>query len=90
MIIERNWFTLTEQPDPAVIPVVKEFYTNAKDHNFYDVQVRGKIVSFHSEVINCYYNLLGVKHNEYTECVRTGPKYELIVNNYANQVHDGK
>lgn len=29
MIIERNWFDFTEQPTPAVISVVKEFYANA-------------------------------------------------------------
>lgn len=79
MIIKRDQFTLTEQPDPTVIPVVKEFYAKAKDHNFYDVQVRGKTVSFHSEVINRYYNIPGIEHDEYVKYVRIGPNYELIV-----------
>lgn len=32
MIAERNWFDFTDQPEPAVIVVVNEFYANVKEH----------------------------------------------------------
>lgn len=67
MIAERDWFALTEQP--IVISIVKELYSNAKDHHFYNVQVRGKIVYLNSETINQYYNLPGVEYDEYAKYV---------------------
>lgn len=56
-----------------MISIVKELYANAKDHHFYNVQVKGKTVSFNSEAINQYYNLSGVEYDEYAKY------YELII-----------
>lgn len=57
MIAERNWFKLVEQPGPAVIPIVKEFYANVIERVESVVQVRQKPVAFDNDTINAYYGL---------------------------------
>ena len=56
-IVERQWFQLVEQPPPAAINIVKEFYANAMEHVDHVVIVRGKPVAFHANAINEYFGL---------------------------------
>lgn len=70
MITEKNWFTFTEQLDPTVIAIVKQFYANVSEHFHYGVYVRGKIVEFGEEEINgCYQLPLEGQHNDYASLV---------------------
>lgn len=57
MIAERNWFKFVEQPRPAVVSIVKEFYANTIDRIDSVVQVRGKPMAFDNGTINAYYGL---------------------------------
>lgn len=80
MIAERNWFTLTEQPEPAVITVVKEFYANVPEHDHYTVFVRGKTVEIGEEDFNeCYQLPVEDFHDEYAGFISDGPDYEQII-----------
>lgn len=54
----------TEQPEPAVISIVKEFYINAKETQWRVVLVRGKPVSYDAESINAYYNLPNIEKDD--------------------------
>lgn len=65
MIMEPNWFDLTEQPSATVISVVKEFYANAWETKNYVVQVHGKLVSYARTTINSYYNLRDIDVDDY-------------------------
>ena len=51
----RGWRQFLAQPEPAVVPVVKEFYANVLEHRGKVVLVRGKMVPFHVEAINAFY-----------------------------------
>lgn len=80
MIAERSWFTFTEQPDPTVIAVVKEFYANVSEHFHYGAYVRGKTVEIGEDEINGYYQFpTAGQRNAYASFVSQGPDYELII-----------
>ena len=56
--IDANWWEiLCEHPDPAVVPIVREFYANGKEKDDLRVFFRGKWVKFDSTMINRYYGL---------------------------------
>ena len=42
----NKWEILCEHPDPAVVPLVREFYANSKERDEFRVFVRGKWVKF--------------------------------------------
>lgn len=68
MIMERNWFDLTEQPGAVVISMVKEFYVNTREAENYVVQVRGKSVSHARTTINSYFmyfNLQDIEEGDF-------------------------
>lgn len=65
MIMERNWFDMTEHLGPAVISIVKEFYANAREVEDYVVQVRGRPVSYTRTTINSYFNLRDILIDDY-------------------------
>lgn len=68
MIMEHGWLDFTKQPEVTIIPVVKEFYANAKEAKNHVVQVRGKVVSFDKARINAYYNIANMSDDdEYTK-----------------------
>lgn len=60
MIEGWSWGKFIEQPKPAVVSIVKEFYANAKQTEGRVVQVRGKVVSYDETNINAYYRLPGM------------------------------
>ena len=64
-IERRNWEKLCGQPDPAILPLVMEFYANAKENEEIDtVVVRGKQVCFGSTAINKFYELPDIPDDE--------------------------
>ena len=63
--MERRWQKLTAQPEAAVLPVVREFYANAYEHENCRAFVRGKRVAFDRTTINQYYSLPNIDDDEY-------------------------
>ena len=53
----NKWEILCEHPDPAVVPLVREFYANGKERDEFRVFVREKWVKFDRTTINNYYGL---------------------------------
>lgn len=54
---------LVKQLEVAIIPVVREFYANAKFQQGYQVFIRKKKVSFDSDAINAYYEIPTMVNN---------------------------
>ena len=65
IIDANNWEILCEQPDPAIVPLVREFYANGKERDEYRVFVRGKWVKFDRTTINNYYGLSNLPDDQY-------------------------
>ena len=57
----NRWEILCEHPDPAVVPIVREFYANSKEKDEFQVFVRGKWVKFDRTMINGYYGLADIE-----------------------------
>ena len=53
----NKWEILCEHLDPAVVPLVREFYAIGKERDEFRVFVRGKWVKFNRTTINNYYGL---------------------------------
>lgn len=62
-----KWELFAKQPQPALIPVVKEFYTNAGEYRDIQVFVKSKWFPFDSTSINRLYNLSDVDDDEYSK-----------------------
>ncbi|KOM29046.1 hypothetical protein LR48_Vigan630s000500 [Vigna angularis] len=79
----RGWGNLTTYPASASIPIVKEFYTNAKalggEQETYTSYVRGKKISFDADTINTF---LGTDWEEewcqYERAMAEGVDYEDV------------
>ncbi|KOM40464.1 hypothetical protein LR48_Vigan04g066200 [Vigna angularis] len=79
----RGWGNLATYPAPASIPIVKEFYTNAKtlggEHETYTSYLRGKKISFDADTINTF---LGTDWEEercqYERAMAKGVDYEDV------------
>ena len=56
---------MCEHPDPAVVPIVREFYANGKGRDGFRVFVRGKWVAFDHTTINGYYGLPNLEDDQY-------------------------
>ena len=56
---------MCEHPDPAVVPIVREFYANGKERDDFRVFVRGKWVKFDRTTINHYYGLADIEDDQY-------------------------
>lgn len=50
----------------ASIPLVKEFYKNAKEHEDFKVFVRGHWIRFESVSINIFYNTHDIPDDDYS------------------------
>ena len=60
-IEKRNREKLCTQPNPAIFPLVMEFYANAKEKSVTNtVFVRGKQVCFSGTAINKFYGLTDI------------------------------
>ena len=53
----KGWRALCQPPRPAAMSVVREFYANLASHVLKKVRVRGVLVDFSAESINCFYGL---------------------------------
>ena len=61
----NRWELLCEHPDPAVVPIVREFYANGKERDGFRVFVRGKWVAFDRTTFNGYYGLIDIEDDQY-------------------------
>ena len=61
----NRWEILCKHPEPAVVPIVKEFYANGKERDEFRVFVRGKWVKFDRTTINRYYGLADIEDDQY-------------------------
>ena len=68
-VARRGWTTFCEPRDPAVIPVVREFYARVPDHQGGKVRVRGKTVQFDADMINRFFELPIPDVDEYAALV---------------------
>lgn len=66
-IEKRKWQTFTAHPQKASVPLVREFYANAKDSAEHTTVVRGKPISFDRSTINRFYGLDDIDDDEYSE-----------------------
>ena len=67
IIVDRGWGRLCAQPNAAVIPVVREFYANGKEHTHEKVEIWGRIVRIHYEDINRYFGVPNIQRDDYIE-----------------------
>ena len=66
MSIDANrWEILCEHLDPAVVPIVREFYANGKERDEFWVFVRKKWIKFDHTTINHYYGLANIEDDQY-------------------------
>ena len=77
----NRWEILCEHPDPAVVPIVREFYANGKERDDLRVFVRGKWVKFDRTTINHYYGLNDLEDDQYQDLLENEKaKWEEIKN----------
>ena len=61
----NRWEILCKHLEPAVVPIVREFYANGKERDEFRVFVRGKWVKFDCSTINHYYGLADIEDDQY-------------------------
>ena len=71
------------QPKLAVVPVVREFYANAPEHDNRKVFIRGKQVNFSGKAINKFFKLPDIERDGYTEFIGKQIDYEEILQEIA-------
>ena len=97
-IAAKGWRALWQQPHPAAMSVVREFYANLASHVLKKVRVRGILVDFSAESISSYYSLDHVpsepfnrlyEHPDYLEIIRvlTNGRGEWKINNEGHAVN---
>ena len=97
-IAAKGWRALCQQPHPAAMSVVREFYANLASHVLKKVWVRGVLVDFSAELINSYYSLEHVpsgpfdrlhEHPDYLEVIQvlTNGRGEWKINSAGHAVH---
>ena len=57
VVRSRNWREFSKHPQPAVIPIVREFYANFPKDDVEWVYVKGSRVFFDSRNINSFFQL---------------------------------
>ena len=67
----NQWEILCEHPEPAVVPIVREFYANSKERDDLRVFVRGKWVNFDRTTINHHYGLADIKDDQYQDLLES-------------------
>ena len=60
---------MCDHPQPAIVPVVREFYANGIEQEGLTVTVWGKSVPFVHSIINRYYGLANFEDDEYQPLV---------------------
>ena len=67
-IRDRGWGEFVQNPEAAIVPLVREFYANM-DESSLSVLVRGKIVKFDHSTVNRFYKFLDIDNDEYGTCM---------------------
>ena len=83
VIRARGWGEFCAQPKLDVVPVVREFYANAPEHDNRKVFVRGKQVNFSGKAINKFFKLPDIEKDGYTEFISRQIDYEEILQEIA-------
>ena len=66
VIRAHNWEVFCAPPISAIIPIVREFYASASQHDYtWEATVRGKIVKFDRTDINDFFNLPTLETDDY-------------------------
>ncbi|EOY00168.1 Uncharacterized protein TCM_009853 [Theobroma cacao] len=73
----EEWTTFCKQPLVAMVPLVREIYTNAKEHHNGFVLVHGKFLHFTFDAINAYFEIPTDLIDEYFTLEQD---YEEIIN----------
>ncbi|XP_073034928.1 uncharacterized protein [Primulina eburnea] len=74
----RSWEKFGAQPRAAVVSIVREFYANAGEKTDDKAFVRGKLVSFDSEIINAFLETPEVDDSTFQALV-ANPDYTVII-----------
>ena len=77
VIEKHHWDKFCLKPQPACVPLVREFYSNLVTKDCSSVMVRGSLVSFSAETINDVYGLPPSIDSEYPALV-AAPKAEIF------------
>ena len=75
----RKWDNFCDQPKAAIVPIVREFYANAPEHNNRKVFVRGKWVNFSGKAINQFLKVPDIDRDEYTVFIGRQIDYQEIL-----------
>ena len=82
----NRWEILCEHPEPAVVPIVREFYANGKERDDFRVFVRGKWVKFDRSTINHYYGLADIEDDQYQALLESEEvKWDEIKNSLCKE-----
>ena len=72
---------MCEHPEPAVVPIVREFYANGKERDDFRVFFKGQWVKFDRTTINHYYGLADIEDDQYQALLESEEaKWEEIKN----------
>ena len=83
IIRQRGWGEFCAQPKSAIVPLVREFYANALEHNHRRVFVRGKQVDFNGKAINRFFKLPDIENDGYTQFIGKQVDFEEIIHEIA-------
>lgn len=78
-----GWQTFASQPRACSIPLVKEFYANAKEHDNFKVFVRGRWVRFDRVSINRFYHTQDIPNDDYSRLRDEGVNPTTLINTLA-------
>ena len=82
-IAVKGWRALCQLPHPAAMSVVREFYANLASYVVKKVRVRGVLVDFSAESINCYYSLDHVPSEPFDQLYER-PDYPEVIRVLTN------
>ena len=82
-IYARKWDEFCKQPKAAVVPIVREFYANAPEHNNRKVFVRGKWVSFSGRAINQFFKTPDIDKDDYNAFIAKPIDYQELLQRIA-------
>ena len=83
IIRQRGWGEFCAQPKLAIVPLVREFYANALEHDNRKVFVRGKQVNFSPKAINRFFKLPDIENDEYNQFIAKQIDFEEILQEIA-------
>ena len=82
----NRWEILYEHPEPAVVPIVREFYANGKEKDDFRVFVKSKWVKFDRSTINHYYGFADIEDDQYQALLESEEvKWDEIKNSLCKE-----